>query len=199
MSLKIISEYFKRLLPGYDHAKLKPKKQRKKHYRTNRKARKKTNKRKKTKKIKRKMNIRASVKPAIKKERRNRIREYPGVEPTINADEINNLEKLIKMREEIEKKIKKLPQGEKFSFRVYEVLEKINEYISDIYISKTKSKDLPGIEGFKDLSDEIEMLKGNFPTPSEVDVTATQEQGLDEEPEPEPEPEPELGQWASGI
>lgn len=72
MSLKIISEYFKRLLPGYNNTKIKYKKQRKKHYRTNRKERKKTNKRKKTKKtkkIKRKMNIRAGVKPAIEKKK----------------------------------------------------------------------------------------------------------------------------------
>lgn len=195
MSLKIISEYFKRLLPGYNNTKIKYKKQRKKHYRTNRKERKKTNKRKKTKKtkkIKRKMNIRAGVKPAIEKKnrKRDRIRKYPGVEPTINADEINNLEKLIKMREEIEKKIKKLPQGEKFPFRVYEVLEKINEYISDIYISETKSEDLPGSEGFKDLSHDIEMLKGEFPTLSEEDVAAAQEQGLEQGLEQELELEP---------
>ena len=52
------------------------------------------------------MHIRAGANATIKKKRRNRKVMYPGIKPTINADEINNLDKLIKMKKEIKKKSK---------------------------------------------------------------------------------------------
>ena len=96
MSLKVISDDLKKIFLGNDHSKLKYKKKHKKHYRTHQK--------KRGKKLKRKMHIRAGANATIKKERRNRKVMYPGIKPTINADEINNLDKLIKMKKEIKKK-----------------------------------------------------------------------------------------------